>query len=865
MHDRIIDCLSGKDPNYLYPFLVLRRLSEEQTKEDVAKELDAVKESGCGGVYIETRYDDTWGDEEWFDLIGFVLEESRKRDIKIWLLDDAYPPSGKARWVIPKKYPHLRRKALVQNTLDVIGPQKDTGIPLDVFLQEGESLYAAIAYRVDGTTEAPVYSQPVELTDKVQDGLLIWDVPEGFWRVFLIFNTQTRGVKDCWDYVDVLNPESCQLMISEVYDAHYSRFREYFGNTLAAFFTDEPMIGNMSADRYRYDEKLGEDDVVLPWRADLVRVIAQAEGWTEAETRLALPAFWRDIGGKTPSVRRRYMDILSRCYSENFVRPMGQWCTEHGILYTGHILEDMDSHFRFGWGTCHFFRSQEWQHTAGIDLVLQQLRVGGRDIAHSCCTSARYSDPRFFLYALTRLGLSGGHLYPRMEGRIMCENGGAGGWGEGLSSRKYSLDAMFTGGCNLLVPAIFSPRRSDEGIAPFVYDHGQNPQFAFQKQLMQYANRMCHVLTGGVHKANALVYYPAEADWAGDCKPTYKTVAPLMQAHIDLAFAPWDLLEGDALTLEQGKLKINKSTFDALIVPSCAFLPSEILNRFDAIAEQVPVIFEDSLPMVSETRQVFAPKNAICMPNQEIPGWFKEKNFVDFKLEGNEDLMHLHMDEGKTQTYFFFNLSSAKPIDAVAEFLYTGPYTVYDAWENTCCSRETADGKIRLRIPAKGTLVMVFGADMPESGTGILPGELDDLAWRPIDGNTQFRLSMQNSQDGQWQQPVTILASQLHNLAREYPRFSGTMRYEAKITTESKMEYIDLGAVGELAGVTVNGVSCGQMVTSPFRFRVADAWKEGENTVEILVASNCGYRKRNEHSKTMALPPTGLLGPVRLA
>ena len=61
------------------------------------------------------------------------------------------------------------------------------------------------------------------------------------------------------------------------------------------------------------------------------------------------------------------MDILTQNYNENFVKPIGKWCREHGVLYTGHVLEDMNAHFSSGWGTGHFFRSQEGQHTAGID------------------------------------------------------------------------------------------------------------------------------------------------------------------------------------------------------------------------------------------------------------------------------------------------------------------------------------------------------------------------------------------------------------------------------------------------------------------------------------------------------------------
>jgi len=447
----------------------------------------------------------------------------------------------------------------------------------------------------------------------------------------------------------------------------------------------------------------------------------------------------------------------------------------------------------------------------------------------------------------------------------MCENAGAGGWAEGLSTRKYMLDAMMVGGSNLVCSAVFDPKWNNNHIPPFVYDHGQNPQYPFLRPLMLYVNRLCHLLSGGVHKANALVYYTAEGDWAGQIQLPQQAVVPLAREHIDFDIAPWDLLQGDALTIVDGKLKIHKETFDALVVPYCQYLPAEILDRFEEIAQSAPVIFVDDLPKVSETGLPFAPKKAMCMAKEAIPGWFKEKGFVDFRLEGTPDLMHFHMQHENTETYLFMNLSAAEPIDAEALFPCKGSYAVYDAWDNTVINRFTSDGNVRLRIPAKGTLVLIFGAEAEATGADLLPGELDDLSWTPLPADTPVSLSMRGSTESQWQTPMAMTAGQLRNLAPEYPRFAGTLQYTMTLTTQKKMDYVDLGVVGEVAGVHVNGKDCGMLVSAPFRFRVSDAWEIGENTVEVLVGSNYGYLKRDALSRLLTIPPTGMVGPVCLA
>ena len=38
-----------------------------------------------------------------------------------------------------------------------------------------------------------------------------------------------------------------------------------------------------------------------------------------------------------------------------------------------------------------------------------------------------------------------------------------------------------------------------------------------------------------------------------------------------------------------------------------------------------------------------------------------------------------------------------------------------------------------------------------------------------------------------------------------------------------------------------------------------------DDAVEIVIATNCAYRRRDRMSCLLPLPPTGLLGPVRLA
>lgn len=123
-------------------------------------------------------------------------------------------------------------------------------------------------------------------------------------------------------------------------------------------------------------------------------------------------------------------------------------------------------------------------------------------------------DPEFFCYALAKLGASAAHLEPLKKGRAMCEIYGAFGWAEGLPFMKKLTDHMLANGINYYVPHAFTPKYPDPDCPPHFYAEGKNPQFPLFGQLMQYLQRMCHLLSEGTHVASAAVFYNAQAEWA---------------------------------------------------------------------------------------------------------------------------------------------------------------------------------------------------------------------------------------------------------------------------------------------------------------------------------------------------------------
>jgi hypothetical protein len=112
--------------------------------------------------------------------------------------------------------------------------------------------------------------------------------------------------------------------------------------------------------------------------------------------------------------------------------------------------------------------------------------------------------------------------------------------------------------------------------------------------------------------------------------------------------------------------------------------------------------------------------------------------------------------------------------------------------------------------------------------------------------------------------------------------FSGLAVYETEVDWRGEKtgkKYLDLGHVGVMAEVFVNGKSCGIAWTPPYRVDVSQALKQGENTIRVEITnvwanrlngikageiSGEGVYHSSPHRFGNRLISSGLLGPVEI-
>lgn len=879
MKNRLTEVLEGKEHNYILPFLWQHGEEEQAIRQEMAR----VHEAGIGAVCVEARpHPDFLGPKWWADM-DVIMDEARKRGMKVWMLDDDHFPTGHAAGKVKEAPEELHRLFLGERYIDTVGPARGTSLLLDTLLMSGlrptvslsqhasgkNKLISAVAVRrnpADGT----LLHDCVDLTERVNDGILYWDIPEGYWRVFIISENRDGGSKEQEDYLNPLDRNSVRILLDTVYEAVYERYRSDFGKTFAGFFSDEPGFYNDKT-TFDFHSRPGKQGVSLPWSREMPALLEEALG---PDYRKLLYLLWHDAGEPSKIVRYAYMNIVSKLYGENFCSQIGEWCRARGVEYIGHVLEDNNVHARLGSGAGHFFRSLWGQDMSGLDVVLWQIVPGFDELSFRW--PAGETDSEFFHYGLGKLGVSLGHIDPKKQGRTMCEVYGAYGWAEGLKLMKWLTDHMLVRGVNYFVPHAFTQKAfPDPDCPPHMYAGGKNPQYRYYKHLNRYTNRISHLISGGRHVATAAVVYHAEAEWSGESMYFHKPVKTLMQHQIDCDVLPIDVLL-EAASVKDGKLHVNREAFDCLIVPYSEALPAAFVRRLGELADQgLAVRFVDGMPSrsseggeVSAERSCLAKhRNVKIVALEELAQNLIAAGLCDVKVDSYEPyLRNYRYRHDAFDVFMFFNEHPNQTIRTKVVLPVQGNVYAYDAFLNRLTrldvNRENDTATARLVLHPYESVVLLHGAEL--ESTAEFPRQTNGI---DLELNGEWMVSTAAAEDyphfKEWGKLTALANMGSHD---RLPRFSGTFRYETEFewNESSSLALLELGEVYETAEVWLNGELAGVRICPPYRLETNGLIKKGKNKLVIDVTNTLAKEQRDFLSSFAQQEPSGLIGPVRI-
>jgi len=931
---KLIDNLTGNDTGHIFPLFWMHGESEEILREYMEK----IQECGITSVCLEARPHPEFVGTGWWRDVDIILDEAKKRGMKIWILDDSHFPTGYANGAVKKRYPQHRKRFLKLHQLDFAGPMKHAQALIRYAFTDEEDQLEGIYLVRKKDYEAIDLSEVIDLSGSVSGKETVsFDLPEGEWKLLVLVSSFSGGEKETEDYLNPIVPEAVDVLIEEVYEPHYNRYKEEFGKTILGFFSDEPRFGNVHGPY----GSIGRADMVLPWRDDIPELLAekirqlqegnpvsaedmQKENSVSAEDmqkrysasaediRRQLPLLFIEAAGEGEASHRanqfryHYMDLVSSLYAENFSERIGNWCRSHGVKYIGHTIEDNNAHARLGYGDGHFFRAMRGQDMAGIDVVLHQL-MPGMDHGYNKAMTKKGWDGEFFHYVLGKLGASLGHLDPTKHGKVMCEVYGAYGWSEGNRLMKWITDYMLVRGVNEFVPHAFDPKEyPDTDCPPHFYAHGKNPQYPDFRKLMEYTNRLSHLLSGGVHRAPVAVSYHGEAEWSGDYMLTQKPCAELCRNQIDYDIVPAEMVISGHV--EEGKLCVNEERFEALVIPYAEALPAAYLRKLAQAAgdglklfvlHALPERSSEGIDAADSLRLLSESPNVSVVETENLIEAVRARGIGEIRCADYEPyLRYYHYEQPDGQILMFVNEGTGQTIHTEVEVPMSGRCFRYDAFENVLCEQECREADAaedEETGSSKEIPELVKCLESGKHGKSILSLQLEPcesavFCWLPEKEECQGLEEWVRPAE-HWEavgtEVITAPISLRFAKQEEYPKFSdeivlkklipvqeipgkefftGVIRYDTTFHMEETADKVEvvLDKVYEGARVSVNGSAQKVRICPPYRFDVTDAVKTGENSLQIEVTTTLGRERKDWLSQFILLEPTGITEQIRI-
>ncbi|MCR5716803.1 MAG: hypothetical protein K6G23_08160 [Lachnospiraceae bacterium] len=852
-------CVASDQPfeedSHIRPFLWMKG----EGIEEIDREIRAIRECGIKELCLESRPFPGFCKEPWWERVAFVLKRAKEEGMRVWILDDDKFPTGHANGAF-ERCPEKKKWYLAERHMDIYGPCRQGAVLIEPFYQGGELLGVLALPKPDGQTLAVSMDGAIDLTEKIANGFVYFDLPKGPYRLFVLYTTQNGGGRE--DYMNLIDASSVRVLIDEVYETHYAHFKDDFGTTFAGFFSDEPELGNVKG--YPFDDTLGIRDQKLPWSSALEE---RLRGLWGTEFLQNLIALWYDAGAQTPLVRSTYMDRMTMLVKECFSGQIGAWCREHGVAYIGHIIEDDNAHTRMGCSIGHYFREMQGQHMAGIDVVHHQIVPGFTEPVHQWIAGDR--DGEFFHFGLAKLAASAAHLQENKRGRALCEIFGNYGWAEGNSLMKWLTDHMLVRGINEFTPHAFSMVYPDRDCPPHFYVQGKHPGFACFTQLMRYMNHAARFLSGGIHVAEAAILYHAEAEWSGgECELFQTTARALMEHQMDFDLVTEDdlsacMADAPGCHFREGKLWINGVCFGALILPYREYLDAQTAEFvIRAGKEGLPIYLMRQLPkqMLShemvpaafaDAVQIVADADALCARLQRDA----------FDISGmHRALRSFCMKAGETLTTMWFNESIDETV-RVRVMPKDPAYRLweqYDPWSDRMESFAVPKGGVSLKLLPGQALFLRF---RKESADG-LPVAKQCINRKNL--HIPWTLSAKAMGDSLERQ-LQILAPGDYpplNTPAYDPSFVGTYRYEGEVEIEKAGEQrayvLHLPEASDAVKVTLNQRELGWICGFPGCIDLTKHLQSGKNTLLLEAVTTLVWERKDGASTHLQVPATGI-------
>ena len=701
-------------------------------------------------------------------------------------------------------------------------------------------------------TDAPV-QETIDLTDKVKDGVLTWKAPAGKWRIYR-FGASLTGKQN-----HPAPPEATGLEVdkldADAWNRYFHRYLDMYKDA-ANGLLGERGIQYLMIDSYEAQQ--------MTWTPRMEQAFKTARGY---DLRPWLPALTGEIIGSSKATEDFLFDwreTIGELFAANYDRT-NDILREYGMK--GRYTESHENARTFvGDG-------MDPKRTAAVPMAAIWTVGAAESVAYQ---------------ADIRESASTAHIYGQniVAGESFTTNGMLGGaytWYPG--NLKEVADVALMSGLNRFFIHESAHQPSDDfrpglGLLIFGQWFSRHETWAeYAKYWLDYLARSSYYLQAGRNVADVLWYYGEDTNIAA----AYGKALPDVPESYNYDFCSPHALLNCIEAQDYKVIALGEHTQNMSI---------EVLRKLhQLVSEGVFLIGKEPVSMAGRC------DNAKEFEHLKVSIWRAGRTNVwtgsvaeglkrsgvapDFQ-SSISGIRFVHRVDGERNIYWVRNFSGKEVDTDIVLRDGKGTLTVMNPVNGKPVFGALKDGKLHLGAD-DALFIVADPAAMPLTE----PAPLKPAGEVALDGPWTVSFDGQDAPEGTrtWQ----TLSSLTDSDEPHVKYFSGTATYQNTFTLPKKNLpaglCIDLGEVGQMADVFINGEHVDFLWKAPYKVNFEGQLKPGKNTIEVKVVNTWVNRLIGDgqpgvegHSFTPVafygvkslsqdmgtLTPSGLMGPVHL-
>ncbi len=449
-------------------------------EEKVRKQLADYVEKGVNGFVLHPRIgvpeDMPYLSDEYFAAVRFIVKTADSLGMKVVLYDEGMYPSGSAHGMVVEADPGYASKGIILLEREAAEDrlEKEPSAQVIAELEGGRK----IVYGFTGGTIRGIHFG------------------------------EDDGEAGAPKSADILNPDAVDEFIRLTHDRYYENLKEYFGNTVFAFFTDEPCALGRNAAGYReWCKGLEEEILAAGGRLEELEGLFIRTGAVTGREDVISTV-------ENPTVIL-YHQLIKKKLRDIFYARLSGWCESHGIALMGHPAESND------------IEEELFFHIPGQDLIMRRVSPETGGLREFDSVQAKLSAD------IAR------HLGRRRNANEcfgVCNRENI-PWYFTAGDMKWYIDWLGQRGVNLFVPHAFfySVLGQRKGERP--PDVGPNNiWWKHYRRFSDYFKRLSWLMTDSVNGAKVAVL-------CDNNKVPYEEIACLYENQIEFNYLPATVLE----------------------------------------------------------------------------------------------------------------------------------------------------------------------------------------------------------------------------------------------------------------------------------------------------------------------------------